>query len=131
MALDLSGVADPVIDTVMSGAEVRVRPVLSRDLRFVTLQTRVDVSDLERPLAVVEKKLPGFAERARIQVPTVVSTTLETVITLPIGGHCVVGIPAGAGVAGPDAKDKTVLVFLRVSQGAAIPLPAENHGDSR
>ena len=79
----------------------------------------------------MEKKLPGFPQLARIQVPTVVSTTVKTVITLPVGGHCVVGMPAGAGVAGAGAKDKTVLVFLRASQGAAIALPPERHGDTR
>jgi len=111
------GIADPVVAVIEAGAEVGLRPVISRDARYVTLEVLAEIAELERPIKVVEKQLPPPV-KLRIQVPVVHTAELKTTVTLPMGGHCILGMPTGA--------DRVALVFLRAAVGgAAIPLPRE------
>ena len=111
------GVADPVVAVIEAGAEIGLRPVLSRDARFVTLEVRAEITELERPIKVVDVPLPPPV-KLRIQVPVVHTAKVKMTVTLPLGGHCVLSMPT--------SEDRVALVFLRAAiGGAAIPLPRE------
>ena len=111
------GIADPVVAMIEAGAELGLRPVLSQDARYVTLEVHAEIADLERPIKVVEKRVPPPLN-LRIQVPVLHTAEVKTTVTLPIGGHCILSMPTG--------KDRVALVFLRAAiGGAAIPLPRE------
>ena len=111
------GIVDPVVAVIEAGADVRLRPVLSRDARFVTLEVLAEIAELERPIKVVEKPSPPPV-RLRFQVPVVHTAEIKMTVTLPLGGHCILSMPTG--------KDRVALLFLRAAiGGAAIPLPRE------
>ncbi len=102
---------------IEAGAELGLRPVLSQDARYVTLEVHAEIAELERPIKVVEKRVPPPLN-LRIQVPVLHTAEVKTTVTLPIGGHCILSMPTG--------KDRVALVFLRAAiGGAAIPLPRE------
>lgn len=89
---DVGPKGGPVVDHVRPGAELDVRPALSRGKEHVTLTVRLRLARLERPIRVVEKKLPSGLT-GRVQVPRLTETVVARTVTVPVGGHCVLRVP--------------------------------------
>ncbi len=113
-----SGGVGPVIETLTVGAEVELTPMLSRDGRYVTISAKLRFSDIVRPMKIRMKQVGN--RKARVQIPERSETTLRNSFTLPLGGHCVLGVPVGGG------SDRVVLALVRAGRGETVlALPKE------
>ena len=75
-------------------------------------------SDIVRPMKARMKEIGNV--KARVQIPERSETTLRNSVTLPLGGHCVLGVPVGGD------SDKVVLALLRATRGGSVlALPKE------
>ncbi|MCR4315789.1 MAG: hypothetical protein NUW37_05485 [Planctomycetes bacterium] len=82
--------ADPVISTVQDGIVLDVRPIISADRRFITLELRPTVAELVRPIPTITTAL-GAGNSVRIETPEIKMRKLQSTITIPDGGTIVIG----------------------------------------
>jgi len=85
-----STIADPVVDVVKEGVVLDVRPIVSNDRRFVTLELRPSVATLVRPLRVYRTTLGGGSS-VSFEVPELQKQSLKTTVVMPDGGTLLIG----------------------------------------
>lgn len=84
--------ADPEIGTVQDGLVLDVRPTVSHDRRYVTLEMRPTVSFLVKPIPSRTIGLGGSASaEVRIQMPNITLHQAETTVRVPDRGAVVIG----------------------------------------
>ncbi|MCB9934890.1 MAG: hypothetical protein H6840_04275 [Planctomycetes bacterium] len=83
-------VADPVVDVIRDGIVLDVRPTISADRRYVTLELRPTLATLLRPIPTFTTSL-GVGTPVAIQTPQLTLQRIRTTITLPDGGSFVIG----------------------------------------
>lgn len=85
-----ASIADPVIAVIQDGVILDVRPVVSADRRFVTLEMRPTIAQLKRP---IEEKptSTGTQNTVNIMLPEVEIQRVRTSIPLPDGGTVLLG----------------------------------------
>lgn len=84
--------ADPEIGTVQDGLVLDVRPTVSHDRRYVTLELRPTVSFLVTPIPERNIGLGGTSGRlVNIQLPTVTLHSAETTARVPDQGAVIIG----------------------------------------
>ena len=90
-----SNIANPVIQTIQDGVVLDVRPVVSNDRRFVTLELRPTVAILTRPIATFSTSLASGPVTAAapvvIQIPELQVSRVRTTVVMPDGGTLLLG----------------------------------------
>ena len=95
-----ASIADPIIDVVQDGVILDVRPVVSADRRFITLELRPTIATLKRPIAEAVTTL-GSQNSVTIQLPEVKIQRVRTSIPMPDGSTVLLG-----GLKTSDKKDQ-------------------------
>jgi general secretion pathway protein D len=85
-----STIADPVVDIVREGVVLDVRPIVSNDRRFVTLELRPTVATLVRPIRKLVTTL-GVGSAVTIDMPELNKQSLKTTVVVPDGGTLLLG----------------------------------------
>lgn len=83
-------VADPVVDIIRDGIVLDVRPTISADRRYVTLELRPTLAVLLRPIPTFLTSL-GVGTPVAIQTPQLSLQRVRTTVTVPDGGSFVIG----------------------------------------
>ena len=85
-----ASIADPIVNVVEDGVVLDMRPVVSADRRFVTLELRPTVATLQRPIAEITTTL-GAASSVTIQLPELEIARVRTTVPMPDGGTVMLG----------------------------------------
>jgi type II secretory pathway component GspD/PulD (secretin) len=85
-----AAVANPVVDVVKDGVVLDVRPVVSADRRFITMELRPTVMELELPIPEFVTTL-GVGQPVSIQLPRTTLQRVRTTITMPDGATVLLG----------------------------------------
>ncbi|MEE8104230.1 MAG: hypothetical protein V3T86_01700 [Planctomycetota bacterium] len=92
-----SFIADPVIGVIQDGLTLDVRPTVSHDRQFITLELRPTVTDLVTPIATFQTLLGAsigaFSAQSpvTIQLPELDIRTAESTIRMPDRGSVLMG----------------------------------------
>ncbi|MEY2981341.1 MAG: hypothetical protein RL562_1568 [Planctomycetota bacterium] len=116
-----AAVANPVVDVVRDGVVLDVRPVVSADRRYITMELRPTVMSLQFPIPTFTTTL-GAGQPVSIQTPNVTLQSVRTTVTMPDGGSILLGGMKLAErqnmVSGiPLLKDLPILSFLFSRKG--------------
>ncbi len=85
-----AAVANPVIGTVHDGVALDVRPVVDSDLKFITIELRPTVMQLQLPIPTFTTTL-GVGTPISIQLPEVTLQRVRTTVAMPDGGTMLLG----------------------------------------
>ena len=85
-----AAVANPVVDVVRDGVVLDVRPVVSSDRRFITMELRPTVMTLDLPIPTFTTTL-GVGQPVSIQLPSVNLQRVRTTVTMPDGATLMLG----------------------------------------
>jgi type II secretory pathway component GspD/PulD (secretin) len=85
-----ASIADPIIDVVQDGVVLDVRPVVSADRRFILMELRPTIAELQRPIPERVTTL-GSQNSVTIQLPEVEIQRVRTSIPMPDGGTVMLG----------------------------------------
>lgn len=83
-------IADPVVNKVLDGVILDVRPIVSADRRFITLELRPTVATLIRPIPTFVTGL-GTGAPVIIQTPTLEIQRVRTTVTMPDNSTLLLG----------------------------------------
>ena len=84
-------IADPIIGVVQEGIVLDVRPTISFDRRYVTLDVQATVADLVRPIRTVTTNLGGDSSAVEFQLPQLDTRDAQTTVVVPDKGSVVMG----------------------------------------
>ncbi|MEL6715129.1 MAG: hypothetical protein AAFP86_15210, partial [Planctomycetota bacterium] len=85
-----ASIADPIIQVIQDGVILDVRPVVSADRRFITLELRPTIAELTRPILEQPTTL-GTQNTVTIQLPEVEIQKVRTSIPMPDGSTVLLG----------------------------------------
>lgn len=85
-----ASIADPIIKVIQDGVILDVRPVVSADRRFITLELRPTIAQLQRPIFEQPTTL-GTQNSVTIQLPEVEIQRVRTSIPIPDGSTVLLG----------------------------------------
>ena len=74
-----------------AGVVLDVRPVVSADRRFITLELRPTVAELQRPIRTFTTSLGVSGNSVTIQLPELEISRVRTSIPMPDGGTVLLG----------------------------------------
>ncbi|MCA9320975.1 MAG: hypothetical protein KDB53_09585, partial [Planctomycetes bacterium] len=83
-------IADPIIDKIREGVILDVRPIVSHDRRYVTLELRPTVATLVRPIRNFTTQL-GVGSAVTLQLPELQKQAVNTTVVVPDGGTLLLG----------------------------------------
>lgn len=83
-------IADPIIDKVREGTVLDVRPIVSHDRRFITLELRPTVATLVRPIRQFTTNL-AVGSAVTIQLPELRKQSVATTVVMPDQGTLLLG----------------------------------------
>ncbi|MBN2491060.1 MAG: hypothetical protein JXQ29_09440 [Planctomycetes bacterium] len=86
-----ASIADPVVGIIQDGLVLDVRPTISNDRRFVTLELRPTVANLIQPIRTITTTLGSQTQPVTIQLPEIIVQSAETTVTVPDRGTVVIG----------------------------------------
>ncbi len=86
-----SSIADPIIAVVQDGVILDVRPVVSADRRFITLELRPTVAELKRPITQFSTSLGVSGNSVAIHLPELEISRVRTSVPMPDGGTVLLG----------------------------------------
>ncbi len=85
-----ASIADPIVDVVEEGVILDVRPIVSADRRFITIELRPTIAQLTRPIEEVVTTL-GSQNSVTIQLPELDLRKARTSIPMPDGATVLLG----------------------------------------
>ena len=85
-----SVIAQPIVGIIQDGVVLDVRPVVSSDKRFITMELRPTVANLVRPLDEFMTTL-GIGSDVVIELPTLKVQRARTTVTMPDGATLMIG----------------------------------------
>lgn len=85
-----AAVANPVVSMVSDGIVLDVHPVVSADRRFITMELRPTLAQLEQPIPTYTTTL-GVGQEITIQLPHLQVQRIRTTVTIPDGGTLMLG----------------------------------------
>ncbi len=85
-----AAIADPQVRVIRDGIVLDVRPTISADRRYVTLEMRPTLATLLRPIATIATSL-GVGPPVSIQTPELQLQRIRTTVTIPDGGSFLIG----------------------------------------
>ncbi len=127
-------IANPWVQVIKEGVMVDMRPTLSADKRYVTLDFHATFAELQRPIP--QRTIKVGRNEMRIQRPHVDLGLALTHVTVPIGGAVLIW-PEGGPSRTADGKH-TRAVFVRISEkllrvpgpgGSEIDLTTDDGGE--
>ena len=83
-------IAQPIVDVIQDGVVLDVRPVVSSDKRFITMELRPTVADLVRPIQTFTTSL-GIGSDVTIELPVLKIQRARTTVTMPDGATLMIG----------------------------------------
>lgn len=83
-------IADPIVKVLRDGPTLDVRPVVSSDKRFVTMEVRPTLLDLVEPIATFRTSL-AVGNEVELQLPVLRIQRLRTTVTIPDGATLMLG----------------------------------------
>jgi type II secretory pathway component GspD/PulD (secretin) len=86
-----ASIADPIINVVEDGVILDVRPVVSADRRYITLELRPTVAELKRPIREIVTSLGNSGNPVTIQLPELEVSRARTSVPMPDGGTILLG----------------------------------------
>jgi len=86
-----ASIADPIVAVVEDGVVLDVRPVVSADRRFITLELRPTVAELQRPIGSFTTSLGSGSNTVTIQLPELEISRVRTSVPMPDGGTVLLG----------------------------------------
>ena len=84
-----AAIANPVIDTILDGMVLDVKPTVSNDRRFITIEIQPTVAELVLPIPTFTTTL-GPTSSVTIQIPEIRLQTVQTTVRVPDGGAVVI-----------------------------------------
>ncbi|MHC4931783.1 MAG: hypothetical protein ACYTGV_06290, partial [Planctomycetota bacterium] len=85
-----AAIGDPIVQTIRDGIILDVRPIVSADRRFITMELRPTVAELVRPIPTFQTSL-ATGPPVTIQVPELSISRVRTTVTMPDGGTLLLG----------------------------------------
>jgi len=85
-----SQIGDPIVQTLRDGVILDLRPVVSADRRYITMELRPTVAILTRPIATFQTTLAN-GPPVTIQLPELAVSRVRTTVTMPDGGTLLLG----------------------------------------
>jgi len=85
-----AAIGDPIVQTIRDGIILDVKPIVSADRRFITMELRPTVADLVRPIPTFLTSL-ATGPPVVIQVPEIAISRVRTTVTMPDGGTLLLG----------------------------------------
>src|SRR6185503_3037851 len=85
-----SQIGDPIVQTLRDGVILDLRPVVSADRRFITMELRPTVAVLSRPIAMFQTTL-GNGAPVTIELPELSVQRIRSTVTMPDGGTLLLG----------------------------------------
>ncbi|MCH2112677.1 MAG: type II and III secretion system protein, partial [Planctomycetes bacterium] len=83
-------IADPQVGVISDGIVLDVRPTISHDRRYITLELRPTVASLVRPIPEFTSSLAGLTTPVTLQLPTLNVSSANTTALVPDGGMVVI-----------------------------------------
>ncbi len=83
-------IADPIVSVIKDGTILDVRPVVSSDRRFVTIEVRPTVANLVEPIPTFRTSL-AVGNEIELQLPELRVQRLRTTVTIPDGATLMLG----------------------------------------
>jgi len=117
-------IADPIVAILRNGPQLDVRPVVSSDRRFVTMEVRPTLLDLVEPIQIFRTSL-AVGNEVELQLPEMHIQRLRTTVTIPDGSTLLLGgmkqltdkkLDSGL----PFLKDIPILSFLVSRHGTEM-----------
>lgn len=84
-------IADPVIGIAQEGIVLDVRPTISYDRKYITLDVQTTVAELERPFPSITTLLGPNGSPVTFSVPTLQVQDAQTTVVVPDGGAVILG----------------------------------------
>ncbi|HEX9792454.1 MAG TPA: hypothetical protein VGC54_00580 [Planctomycetota bacterium] len=103
-------IADPQVGVVSDGIVLDVRPTISHDRKYITLELRPTVATLLRPIPEFTSSLAGLTTPVTLQLPELQVSSANTTVVVPDGGTVVIG---------------GLKKLLNIEQRAEVPLLAK------
>jgi Flp pilus assembly secretin CpaC len=85
-----SQIGDPIVQVIRDGTILDLRPVVSSDRRFITMELRPTIAVLTRPIATFQTTLAN-GPPVTIQLPELAVQRVRTTVTVPDGGTLLLG----------------------------------------
>ncbi|MDP6942187.1 MAG: hypothetical protein QGH51_09205 [Planctomycetota bacterium] len=83
-------IADPMVGVVSDGMVLDVRPTISHDRRYITLELQPTVASLKRPIPEFTSSLAGLTTPVTLQLPELTVSSANTTAVVPDGGTVVI-----------------------------------------
>ncbi|RKY22011.1 MAG: hypothetical protein DRQ55_02370 [Planctomycetota bacterium] len=84
-------IADPVIGVAQEGIVLDVRPTVSYDRKYITLDVQTTVAELERPFPTITTLLGPNGSPVTFQIPVLKVQDAQTTVVVPDGGAVILG----------------------------------------
>lgn len=84
-------IADPVIGIAQEGIVLDVRPTISYDRKYITLDVQSTVAELERPFPTITTLLGPNGSPVTFAIPTLRVQDAQTTVVVPDGGAVILG----------------------------------------
>jgi len=84
-------IADPIIGIIQDGLTLDVRPTISHDRKYVTLELQPTIATLLRPIPTFQTSLGALTTPVTIQLPELRIEKSQTTVRVPDGGSLVIG----------------------------------------
>ena len=84
-------IADPVVGVAQEGIVLDVRPTISYDRRYITLDVQTTVAELERPFREITTLLGPNGSPVTFAIPALDVQDAQTTVVIPDGGAVVLG----------------------------------------
>ena len=131
---DRGQIANPWVQVIKEGVMVDMRPTLSADKRYVTLDFHATFAELQKPIA--ERTIKVGRSEMRIQRPQVDLGLALTQVTVPIGGAMLIWPQGGPSRSADGKHSRAVLVrisdkVIQVPEGIGPEIdltPADDEG---
>ncbi len=85
-----SQIGDPIVQTLRDGVILDLRPTVTADRRFITMELRPTIALLQRPIATFQTTLAN-GPPVTIQLPELRIQRVRTTVTMPDGGTLLLG----------------------------------------
>ncbi len=84
-------IGDPEVGVINDGIVLDVRPTISHDRKYITLELRPTVATLVRPIQEFTSSLAGLTTPVTLQLPELQVSSANTTVVVPDGGTVVIG----------------------------------------
>lgn len=84
-------IANPNVGIIQEGVVLDVRPTISYDRKYITLEVQATVADLLRPIRTFTTSLAGFSVPVTFQLPELKVQSAQTTVRVPDQGSLILG----------------------------------------